>query len=114
MAVVKYGSEKIRYLNIAIEIPAQCDCVSNASIPVVPDLGIFGSSDPVAVDKACIDAETAAPGLPFLNKEEEWTKPIEKGIEKFKAFNPITDTSLAFEAAVKNKLGNINYELVKI
>ncbi len=114
MAVVNYGSEKIRYLNIAIDIPAQCDCVSNASIPVVPDLGIFGSSDPVAVDKACIDAETAAPGLPFLNKEEEWTKPIEKGIEKFKALNPILDTSLVFEAAVKNKLGNTNYELVKI
>ena len=114
MAVVNYGPEKIRYLNIAIEIPAQCDCVSNASIPVVPDLGFFGSSDPVAVDKACVDTETAAPGLPFLNKEEEWTKPIEMGIEKFKALNPTLDTSLVFEAAVKNKLGNINYELVKI
>jgi len=114
MAVVNYGSEKIRYLNIAIDIPALCDCVSNASIPVVPDLGIYGSFDPVAIDKACIDAETAAPGLPFLNKEEEWTKPIEKGIEKFKALNPTLDTSLVFEAAVKDKLGNIDYELVKI
>jgi len=114
MAVVKYGPEKFRYLNIAIDIPVQCDCVSNASVPIIPDLGIYGSSDPVAVDKACIDAETAAPGLPFLNKEEEWTKPIEKGIEKFKAFNPTLDIPLAFETAVKNKLGNINYELVKI
>jgi len=114
MAVVNYGSEKIRYLNIAIDIPAECDCVSNASVPVVPDLGIFGSSDPVAVDKACIDAETAAPGLPFLNKEEEWTKPIEKGIEKFKALNPEIDTSFVFESAAKNTLGNTDYELVKI
>ncbi len=114
MAVVNYGSEKIRYLNIAIDIPAQCDCVSNASIPVVPDLGIFGSSDPVAVDKACIDAETAAPGLPFLNKEGEWTKPIETGIEKFQALSPIPDIALVFESAVKNALGNTDYELVKI
>ena len=114
MAVLTFGSEKIRYLNIAIEIPAQCDCVSNASMPVVPDLGFDGSSDPVAIDKACIDAEIAAPGLPFLNKAGEWTKPVETGIEKFQALSPILDTALVFESAVKNALGNTDYELVKI
>ena len=37
-----------------------CDCVPNPGMIVVPDLGIFGSIDPVAVDKACVDAETNA------------------------------------------------------
>ncbi len=112
--VLKFGSEKIRYINFAFDSPAMCDCVSNASVPVIPDLGIFGSDDPVAIDKACVDAETNAPGLPFLNKEGEWTQPIEKGIEKFKALMPMVDPSLMFEAAIKNKLGNLDYELIKI
>lgn len=40
-----------------------CDCISSSNMIVVPDLGTFGSSDPGAIDKACIDAEINAPGL---------------------------------------------------
>ncbi len=114
LGVLSFGVEKIRYINFAFNIPAMCDCVPNASVPVVPDLGIFGSSDPVAIDKACVDAETNAPGLPFLNKEGEWTQPLEKGIEKFKALMPMVDPSNVFKAALRNKLGSLDYELVKI
>lgn len=113
-AVISFGPEKIRYINFAIDIPAQCDCVSNASVPVVPDLGIFGSSDPVAVDKACVDAETNSPGLPFLGKDGQWTQPIEPGIEKFNALSPIVNIKFQFDAAVRNKIGSIDYELIKI
>ena len=114
LGVLSFGAEKIRYINFAFDIPAMCDCVPNASVPVVPDLGIFGSSDPVAIDKACVDAETNAPGLPFLNKEGEWTQPLEKGVEKFKALMPMVDPSNVFKAASRNKLGSLDYELVKI
>ena len=58
--------------------------------------------------------ETDAPGLPFLNNNGEWSKPLGRGVEKFKALMPIVDTSLQFEAAVKNKIGSIEYELIKI
>jgi hypothetical protein len=61
-----------------------------------------------------MDAEIAAPGLPFLNKEGEWTKPVEIGIEKFQVLNPMLNIALVFESAVKNALGNTDYELVKI
>jgi uncharacterized Fe-S center protein len=113
-AVLSFGPEKIRYINFAFDIPALCDCVPNASVPVVPDLGIFGSSDPVAIDKACVDAETNAPGIPFLNKEGKWTQPISQGVEKFKALMPLVDLSKTFKAALKNRLGSIEYELVPI
>ncbi len=46
-----------------------CDCIENAGMPIIPDLGIFESSDPLAIDKACIEAEINAPGLPFLDPE---------------------------------------------
>jgi len=112
--VLTFGPEKIRYINFALDIPALCDCVPNASIPVVPDLGIFGSSDPVAIDKACVDAETDAPSIPFLNKDGQWTQPIKLGIEKFHALNPMVDATWQINAAVNNGLGSKDYELVKI
>ncbi|MFW9900410.1 MAG: DUF362 domain-containing protein [Candidatus Thorarchaeota archaeon] len=113
-AALTLGAEKFRYINFAFDIPLMCDCVSNASVPVVPDLGIFGSSDPVAIDKACVDAETNAPSIPFLDKNGEWTQPLEKGVEKFKALMPIVDPSNVFKAALRNKIGSVDYELVKI
>ncbi|MHA1986224.1 MAG: DUF362 domain-containing protein [Promethearchaeota archaeon] len=112
--VISFGPQKIRYVNFAFDIPLMCDCVSNPSMPVVPDLGIFGSSDPLAVDKACIDAETNAPGLPVLKPDGTWSTPISSGIEKFKAMNPMVDTTLQLNAAVRNKLGSLEYELIKI
>ncbi|MFX1452028.1 MAG: DUF362 domain-containing protein [Promethearchaeota archaeon] len=114
MAVMSFGAEKIRYINFAFDIPAMCDCVPNAGVPVVPDLGVYGSFDPVAIDKACIDAETNAPGLPFLDKNGEWTDPIQKGVEKFKTLMPMVDPYIVFEAAVRNKLGSLEYELIPI
>jgi len=113
-AVISFGPENIRYINFALDIPLMCDCVSNASVPVIPDLGIFGSSDPVAVDKACFDKEIDAPGFPFLDKKGEWTQPLERGVEKFKSLMPNVNPAFQFEAAVKNKIGSIEYELIKI
>jgi uncharacterized Fe-S center protein len=112
--IQSYGSGNIRYINFAFDIPLNCDCVVNASAPVVPDLGIFGSSDPLAIDKACIDMETQAPGLPFLNMKGEWTQPIESGIEKFSALNSMSDPKWQINAALRNNLGSIDYELIKI
>ena len=114
VAVLTFGPEKIRYINFAFDLTMICDCVPNPGMPVVPDLGIFGSSDPVAIDKACVDMETEAPGLPVLNKEEEWSQPIASGIEKFKAMMSIVDPPLQFEASLKNKIGSIDYELIKL
>jgi hypothetical protein len=115
MAVISsFGSEKIRYINFALDIPLMCDCVENPGMAVVPDLGIFGSSDPVAVDKACFDAETEAPGLPILKEDGQWTKPLEQGVEKFKAMLRMLNPIRQFEAAVQNKIGSTTYELIQI
>jgi len=49
-----FGREKIFFINYAIDITWQCDCGSS-DVPFVPDIGILSSSDPVALDQACID-----------------------------------------------------------
>ncbi len=113
-AVLSFGPENIRYINFAFDITMICDCTPNPGMPVVPDLGIFGSSDPVAIDKACFDAETKAPGLPILNKEDEWKEPLQAGVEKFGAMMDIVKPYYQFEAALKNNIGSIDYELIKI
>jgi hypothetical protein len=81
---------------------------------IVPDLGIFGSFDPVAIDKACIDAETNAPGLPVFKIDGKWSEPIAPGVEKFKAMASLVDPLWQIDAAVKSKIGTTNYKLVKI
>jgi uncharacterized Fe-S center protein len=113
-AVLKFGSEKIRFISFAFDITMMCDCVPNPGMSIVPDLGIFGSSDPVAIDKACFDAEVKAPGLPTINKNGEWTQPIASGIDKFRATMGLVNPVFQFEAAVRNNLGNLTYELIKI
>ena len=56
-AVVDYmGEENIVYINVANNLSVDCDCDANPEAPCMQDIGIFASLDPVAVDKACIDA----------------------------------------------------------
>ena len=43
------------YLNFAMNITAGCDCEARKMKPLIPDVGIFASTDPVAIDKACHD-----------------------------------------------------------
>ena len=112
-----FGPENIRYINFAFDVVVMCDCVSNPGPPVVPDLGIFGSTDPVAIDKACVDAEINAPGLPIMKKDGTWQEPAPPGVEKFKASSPLSEMlgyQMQFDASLKNKIGSTSYELIKI
>ena len=112
--ISSFGAENIRYINFGLNITLMCDCVPNPGMAVVPDLGIFGSSDPVAIDKACFDAETKAPGLPILKQDGLWTKPLEQGVEKFKAMLGMLNPIRQFEAALQNKIGSTVYKLIQI
>ena len=54
-AVTAVGKEKCGFINLAIDISPRCDCVGFADMPIVPNLGVFASKDPVAIDMACLD-----------------------------------------------------------
>ncbi len=54
-SVVDYFKDKIVFINIMKNISVDCDCASNAEAPCVKDIGILASTDPVAIDQACID-----------------------------------------------------------
>jgi uncharacterized Fe-S center protein len=55
-AVAAAAGKKNIYLNFLGQITEQCDCTKKDMKPIVSDIGVFASTDPVAVDSACLDA----------------------------------------------------------
>lgn len=63
-SVHKYFAGKVIYINAMVNISIDCDCDGNASAPCMENIGILASTDPVAIDKACLDIvyESKDPG----------------------------------------------------
>src|SRR5690606_19437766 len=49
------------HVSLVIDVSPYCDCHSENDIPIVPDVGMFASCDPVALDMACADAVNRQP-----------------------------------------------------
>ncbi|MBS7623435.1 DUF362 domain-containing protein [Candidatus Bathyarchaeota archaeon] len=124
-AVVKHiGRDKIAYLNLAYEITPHCDCADYGDVPMVPDIGVFASRDPVAVDKAASDAVIKAPGIAGSAADEVGVmRPGDDkftGLSEYSPFAPFRNVDqtrewrIQFEVAEKLRLGTTEYELVKI
>lgn len=99
-SVMNYmGSKNILYINVANRLSVDCDCCVDPEEPEMADIGIFASSDPVAVDQACVTAvyQSSDPGKAAL-------------IERMESRNGI----LILEAAEMLGLGNREYDLIDI
>ena len=98
-SVHKYFNGNIVYINAMVNISIDCDCDGNASAPCMQNIGILASTDPVAIDQACLD-------LVYNSKDSGKDKLINR-IEEKLGINII-------DAAVKNGAGNKEYELINI
>ena len=58
--VDRLGRDNIVYVSLANNLSVDCDCNSNPAPPELDDIGILASTDPVALDKACVDLIYAA------------------------------------------------------
>ncbi len=54
-SVHKYFKGNIVYINAMVNLSIDCDCDANASLPCMKNIGILASTDPVALDQACLD-----------------------------------------------------------
>ena len=99
------------HINVVNQVSPYCDCHSESDAAVVPDIGIFASFDPVALDKACIDAVNAEAGL-----SSSILSDIKKKDSKdhFTAIHPTTDWRVQLFHAEKIGLGTTRYELVTV
>ena len=61
---------KVGFVTLAIDVSPKCDCAGFSDMPIVPNLGVFASTDPVAIDQACVDAVTDSPGIPGSLSDE--------------------------------------------
>lgn len=98
------------HVNFVMNVSPNCDCWGNNDAPVVADIGIFASRDPVALDQACVDAVNAAPAI---NGTALTDKAYVAG-EKFGHIHPDTDWSAGLDHAEKLGLGSRKYELAKV
>lgn len=54
-SVVNYFKNEIVYINVMKNMSVDCDCCEKAEDPCMADIGILASTDPIAIDQACID-----------------------------------------------------------
>lgn len=60
-AVVKNFNGRVGFINFVQDVTPQCDCAAPAGLPMIQDVGILASLDPIAVDKASLDLIDRAP-----------------------------------------------------
>lgn len=111
LAVLKTKSKPSLFINFAVNITPDCDCCHWSGAPICPDLGIFVSRDPVAIDQACLDMASLAPVNPAAQNQLQNYQP---GSCKFKALHPHVPDDMGLEYAEKIGLGTRKYELVSI
>ena len=110
------------HISLAMDISPNCDCHAENDTPIVGDIGMFASFDPVAIDQACIDAVLAQPTLPNTELTESREKleaegedpASERMHDHFWVTHPDTDWPSMIEHAEKIGLGTSHYELVEV
>jgi len=107
---VKGRRAKTGYFNFLVNITPDCDCVSWSDAPIVPDIGILASSDPVAIDKACLDLVNRQAGLAGTLLAEN----LAPGEHKFQGLWKHTQSALQLSYAEEIGLGQQDYELLEI
>ena len=98
-SVVNLFKGNIVYINVMANMSVDCDCCAVAEDPCIPDMGILASTDPVAIDQACIDIVT-----------NSTARGKEHFLERVNSRHGIH----TLEAALEIGLGNRDYELIKI
>lgn len=110
MAAVK-GKECL-HISVICDVSPFCDCHGENDVPVVPNVGILASRDPVALDMACIDLVQQQPMVPG---SALWTASGgSKPDDVFKCVHPNTRWQSTFEHASKLGFGSSEYSLVKV
>jgi len=98
-SVVDYFKGNTAYINVMCNMSVDCDCCATAKDPCMKDVGILSSTDPVALDQACIDL--------VYNSKDSGKKHIIERIESKYGIHTI-------EASEDLNIGSREYELINI
>jgi len=98
-SIVDYFNGNLIYVNVMKNMSVDCDCCAVAEDPCIADIGILVSTDPIAIDQACIDLvyESTDPGKPHL-------------LERIESRNGVH----TIEAAAALGYGSRSYRLIEV
>ena len=103
------------HINIARDISPNCDCHGENDAPILPNIGMFASFDPVALDQASVDACMKAEPLPNSQLADNLAKPdFPHHHDHFLDSNPNVKWKETLEHAEKLGMGSREYELVTL
>ena len=97
-SVVDYFHGNAVYINVMCNLSVDCDCCAKAEDPCLPDIGILASTDPVALDQACLDLVSASTAV---------------GRDHFMERVNSRHGVYTIEAAAALGIGTRNYDLVR-
>lgn len=98
-SITDYYKDKIVYINVMCNMSVDCDCCAKAEDPCMKDIGILASTDPVAIDQACIDL--------VYNSEDPGRDHLVERIESRNGLHTI-------DSAAKLNIGSKEYELINL
>jgi uncharacterized Fe-S center protein len=103
------------HISVVNQVSPYCDCHNESDAAIVPDIGIFAAFDPVALDRACIDAVNQAPAVETsILAERERTHKVKGGQDHLADVHPGTHWQDQIEHAEKIGLGKGDYELIAL
>lgn len=98
------------HISLVVDVSPYCDCHRENDLPIIPDVGMFASFDPVALDMACVDACNNQPIIHGSCLHEKHNHAHDHFINT----HPETNWEVCIDHAVKLGLGNKKYELIEI
>ena len=106
------------HISLICDVSPNCDCHGENDIPIIPNVGMLASFDPVALDQACADLCNAMPALEGSvlsdHLKEQDGQGQEGAHDHFHMTHPDTEWKSCIAHAVKIGLGTDQYELVRI
>jgi len=97
------------HINIVNQVSPNCDCHAENDVAIVPDVGMFASFDPIALDVACADAVNKQPVNPKSILFERAGYP-----DRFVGTHPTTNWRTCMEHGETIGLGTMEYELITL
>ena len=103
------------HLSLIVDVSPNCDCHGENDIPILPNIGMFVSTDPLALDQACVDACLAADPIPGSQLARNLAAPgFHDHHDHFTNSTPESEWKSCLAHAEKIGLGSRVYELIEM
>ena len=101
------------HISLVVDVSPNCDCHCENDVPILPNIGMFASADPLALDQACADACLAAQPIPGSQLARHLAEPgFSDRHDHFLNSTPESEWRSCLEHAEKIGLGSRSYQLI--